>query len=95
MSGYARIVISESQIWVRFERIGRGSRFNLLLDTFRSKFPWARWDENHKAWQLPVRQIDQIVNFCNDILGPGKIEFRTYDTMMSSIRQLSFPLGEH
>jgi len=87
MAGYARITTTESQIWIRFERIGRGSRFNLLLDAFRSSFPLARWDEHHKAWELSVNQLEQVISFCNRI--GLKKEVQDYDTIASSIRQFS------
>ncbi len=89
MIEYARVTTSESHIWIRFERIGQGSKFDLLLDAFRSAFPLADWDKSHRAWRLSAEQLDRVVKFCNRTLGPGCIKFQEYDTTIFTIRQLS------
>lgn len=88
-SGYARIFSSNSQIWIRFERIGRGSRFNLVLDEFRRAFPLAQWDELSRAWMLPITQLGPVVEFCERILGPGRVQIQAYNITVSNIRQLA------
>lgn len=90
MAGYARVTINRHHIWVRFERIGQGSKFNLLLNVFRASFPLADWDEYHRAWRLPIEQLERAIQFCHHNLGAGNIKFQEYDTIISSLCQLSF-----
>lgn len=90
MAGYARVTINRLHIWVRFERIGQGSKFNVLLDAFRASFPLADWDEYHRAWRLPMEQLERVIQFCHRNLGAGSIKVQQYDTIISSLRQLSF-----
>lgn len=89
MTGYARVTCNGTCMWVRFERVGRGTRFDALLDVFRMAFPIATWDEFHKAWQLPTVQFSRLKQFCEAYLGSNGIQVQSEDTTKLVVGQLA------
>lgn len=90
MSGYSRIFFDNTYLWVRFERVGHGGRFDILLDDFRATFPLATWDQRRGAWQLSVNQLQKVKQFCENKLGRGTVKLQTDDNTSSSSGQLAF-----
>ena len=57
--------LGNHEVGLRFERIGRDSRFQRILELFRQAFPLAdgRWIDGRYWWILQESQIPYIYTF--------------------------------
>jgi len=69
MSGYARLIITDTGIYVRFENVGRRRIFDQIMIRFNCAFLLKEWDDSFRAWRLPLSDLIQLVEFCKDIFG--------------------------
>ena len=86
MKAYARIRLSRTHLFVRFERVGNGSRFDLVKDSFLEAFPLAFWDEPNHSWGLPIRQLSQVKQWCNQIFGENRFLVKQDTTLSEKIQ---------
>jgi len=73
MKPYARIVLNRTHLFVRFERVGRFTRFDVILDSFRQAFLLATWDESHRGWSLPIERLNNVREWCNQTFGENNV----------------------
>jgi len=88
MFGYARILIADQAIYVRFERVGDSQRFNALMDRFNHSFPLKGWQEQKRAWQLPAYDLNALIEFCRATFGPSGYLLQKENTTKSPERQM-------
>lgn len=69
MSTHARIKISRSAIYVRFENVGKRDVFNAIMDRFNESFPLKQWEEKQRSWQLPTSNLKALKRFCTALFG--------------------------
>jgi len=69
MFGFARIIVSNGSLGVRFENVGTRSKFNLIMDRFNQSFPLKEWDATNRVWQIPSGDLQQLVVFCASTFG--------------------------
>jgi len=86
MKAYARIQLTRIYLFIRFERVGNWSRFDLVKDAFLEAFPTAFWDELHRSWCLPVRQLPQVKQWCNQIFGENRFLIKQDTTLSEKIQ---------
>lgn len=53
---------SDSELSVRFQRIGRYDRFNRLIEDFKEHFPDRYWIDDQ--WVIPIAQLTLLRQFC-------------------------------
>lgn len=92
VQGYGRIFFNDTSCWVRFERVGEGVQFDMVLDAFRARFPKAVWDNDYRAWVLPTSMLNDVLRFTRALFGMTGVKLQYIDTTFSSTRQLSLSL---
>lgn len=90
MKAYARIQLSKTHLFIRFERVGNPSRFNLVKDSFLQAFPLAIWDESRHAWCLPIAQLHFVKWWCDQVFGENCAFIRQDTTNSVKIQQQIF-----
>jgi hypothetical protein len=60
--GDAHITESAGQLEIAFGRVGYDERFRILLDEFKSHFPFRRWEG--RGWVIPVGYRQALIEFC-------------------------------
>lgn len=83
MKGQTIIKTNGKQLWVRFEKIGHKAKFTQYLNLWQQEFPQSVWNEEHKAQELSIYNLDRVIQFCLRMSLEIKIEH-----FASSYRQL-------
>lgn len=86
MNAYARIRLNRTHLFVRFERVGNGSRFDIVKDSFLEAFPLALWDEPHRSWCLPIQQLPLVKQWCNQVFGENRFLVKQDTTLSEKIQ---------
>ena len=73
MKPCARISVNQTNLYVRFARVGRFSRFDVVLDSFRQAFLLATWDESHRGWALPIERLNSVRQWCIQTFGESNV----------------------
>lgn len=69
MFGSARITITDTCLYLRFENVGRRGKFNIVLSRFNESFPLKDWDEMSRSWVLPPGDLLKVIEFCKLTFG--------------------------
>lgn len=70
----AKIWVTDNSLFVRFEKIGSKSRFDLIRNRWQAAFPQSSWNEQLRAWELPVANMDDVKSFCEKMFWQVKVE---------------------
>ena len=74
--------------WVRFERVGVGSKFDAVLDIFRQYFPFATWDDGRRAWLLPAAYLQSVQRVCSGLFGTRNVRIQKDSITENETRQM-------
>jgi hypothetical protein len=74
MKSVAQIKIGDKSLFVRFDRVGRKSRFNQILDLWHRNFPQAEWNEQYKSWELSQANFIDVKLFCEKMFGLVEVD---------------------
>lgn len=66
MSGFARVLVNDEFVQVRFESIDSDTQggFHALRDRFYQQFPHAQWNRAVRWMVLPRSELNRLVDFC-------------------------------
>lgn len=91
MKPYVDIRVGEFHLWVRIEKM-KPSNFQYLLETFRTSFSRAEWDDDQRGWRLPIQHLPRVTRFFDESLGAANVKLRPNDNSDRGTRQLTlFP----
>ncbi len=69
MNGFARIVVSNDDLNIRFESVGYRGAFDLIMARFNQSFPLKEWDSAKRVWRMPLSDLQQVIAFCESTFG--------------------------
>jgi hypothetical protein len=72
LRGYARIMYGDAGIYFRLENVSQ-TRFRSLLDLFLARFPVRVWNDQKRAWQLPHKDANLLIEFAEETFGKDRI----------------------
>ena len=70
----AKIYVINSSLFVRFEKVGSRSKFDLIRVRWQTTFPQSFWNEQHHAWELPAANLNDVKIFCEKMFWQVKVE---------------------
>ena len=74
MRSQARIQVNHKSLFVHFEKVGRKSHFERILNRWLVVFPQAQWSNMYRAWELPVANFEEVKSFCDKMFGTVIVE---------------------
>lgn len=70
----AKIRIVRNSLLVHFEKVGPKEKFNLIRNHWQVTFPQSYWNEQYRAWELPLANFDDVKKYCQKMFWQVKIE---------------------
>jgi len=73
----AKIWVANDSLFVRFEKVGSKSKFDLIRVRWQTAFPQSFWNEHYHAWELPIANLNDVKTFCEKMFWQVKVEILT------------------
>lgn len=70
----AKIWVTDNSLFVRFEKVGSKSTFDLIRVRWQTIFPQSSWNDELRAWELPIANLSDVKHFCEKMFWQVKVE---------------------